>query len=132
MLMLLETYQKYFSEESGNPNFSIDEPESVHNYTLATLKQACNEGVAEFIREKIEFTGEYKIHFIPKGQLHKAYENYISISKGPNHKSLKQTNFYEGMSKIKSVKERRVNNCHVYTAEKIGDVFVLLRLWIST
>jgi len=118
MLMLMETYDEKFSNKANNPNKRIIEPESVHNYTLETLKESCNEGVVEFVENHIIFGGEENTHFVQKRSLHTAYQD--RFCKSTQRMPLLQKSFYDELKRLKSIKEKKVNNVHVFTGMNQG------------
>lgn len=118
MLLLMETYARKFSDTANNPNKSINEPASVHNYTLETLKESCNEGVVEFVENHIIFGGEENTHFVQKKPLHTAYQN--RFRKSTQRMPLGQKSFYDELKRLKTIKEKKVENIHVFTGVNQG------------
>jgi len=119
MLILLETYDQYFSDRANNPNWSIDEPASVHNYTFETMNETCNEGVVEFVEQHIEFKGSENTHRISKGELLIAYQE--RFRKSAKRIPLGKKNFYTEIQRL-NIKEKKIENSWYFTGKGTGIV----------
>lgn len=124
MLMLMETYDRKFSDRANNPNKSIDEPTSVHNYTLETLKESCNEGVVEFVQTHIRFEGQENTNFVLKADLHLAYQE--RFRKSNKRIPLGQKAFYDELLRLKTIKEKKILNRASFTGMGQGIVLKAL------